>query len=82
MISAYITDRDLPKELRKSVLAFFRKQASHEWEERDILQELPRNLRICVLEHEYLELLSHVRFCCRQSRPKRLLYPAGALPAQ
>lgn len=42
----------------------FRNQKAHTWDEHVILQDLPRNLRISILEHQYLELLSHVRFYC------------------
>ena len=38
MISTYVRDKELPSLLRIKVLAFFRQQRTHAWNEREILQ--------------------------------------------
>lgn len=54
------------------MLLYFRKQESHTWDAHEILQELPRNLRVNVLEHEYLELLTQVRFSFHHTQTREM----------
>lgn len=59
-VRCYVSDLRLPKEIRISVLAYFRTQDVKAYDERSILFELPFEMRNTILQTLYKELISQV----------------------
>lgn len=61
-IQSYIREKAFPKKLRKKIMAFYRRAERSVWDERSILQEVPRDIRAEILLHNYSQCVQHISF--------------------
>mmetsp|Transcript_24501 Transcript_24501/g.79972 ORF Transcript_24501/g.79972 Transcript_24501/m.79972 type:complete len:696 (+) Transcript_24501:35-2122(+) len=59
-VSAFISDYRLPQEYTKMVLGFFRKQTHLAYNERELLMEMPYDMRRRILHYKFSELILKV----------------------
>lgn len=60
LVSAFVRDRHMQKQLRMQVLGFFRKQQVVAYDERVFLQQMPYQIRAKVLRHCYGSIVEQV----------------------
>jgi len=60
LVSAFVRDSAMPKQLRLQVLGFFRKQDVRAYDERVFLQQMPYQIRHDVLRHCHGDLIKEV----------------------
>ena len=60
LVSAFVRDSAMPKQLRLQVLGFFRKQDVRAYDERVFLQQMPYQIRHDVLRHCHGDLIRQV----------------------
>jgi len=63
-VEQWVKDIKLPKEKRSRILTFFRRQAAQPYDEGQLMQQLPFEMRCLVARHMYKRLLDTVPYLC------------------